>query len=109
MSEQEFYSGEDAERVLGGPEEYREEVYDDSANYEVDIHDIGKYGGKWFWIKADGCSCWGGEYYRRGGPFDTLEELRDSVWLEYGSVETDYYKELLEAWSIALDKAATAA
>jgi hypothetical protein len=104
-----FYSREGAEKELGGPEEYREQVYDDSANYEVDIHDIGKYGGKWFWITARGCSCWSGEYAKEAGPFDTLDELRDHIWQEYGHVDTNYYKPLLDAWNIALDKAAQAA
>lgn len=102
----EFYDRESAERILGGPEEYREEVYDDSPAYEVDITDIGKYGGKWFVIAARGCSCWSGEYYREAGPFDTLDDLREYVWAEYGKVETDYYKPFLEAWKVALDKAA---
>ena len=104
-----FYTKAEAEKILGGPEEYRAEVYDDSPEYEVDIHDIGKYGGKWFAIRATGCSCWGGEYSREAGPFDTLDELRDYILGEYGKVETAYYQPLLDAWSVAIEEAAKVA
>lgn len=102
---EEFYSREDTEKALGGSEEYRAVVYDDSENYEVSIYDIGKYGGKWFVLRAQGCSCWGGEYWKEAGPFSSLQEVRKYVYDEYGKVKTDYYSPLLRAWEVAFTNA----
>lgn len=101
MNIQDIYSKESAEALLG-TEEYRAEVYDDSPAYEVDIYDIGKYGGKWYEIRGQGCSCWGGEYsVDVDAGFDTLDELRKEITAEYGSTGTGYYAPLLEAWDVA--------
>lgn len=102
---EEFYGREDAEKALGGPQEYRAVVFDDSPDWEVDIQDIGKYGGKWFVLHAVGCSCWGGEYSKEAGPFDTLYDVRKYIYDEYGKIETDHYKPMLRAWEVAFSNA----
>lgn len=101
MNIQDIYSSEGAEELLGKCE-YREEAYDGSEGYDVDIYDIGKYGGKWYEIRGQGCSCWAGEYtVDVDAGHDTLEGLREEFLAEYGRVDTTYYSELIEALEAA--------
>lgn len=99
----EFYDS-NAEEVLGGKCKYRATVADLSMAYEVDVFDLAKYGDKWFVLRANGCSCWGGEW---GVEFsgDSLESVREYVNSEYGIQLTEYYKDFMVDWSEAIAKA----
>lgn len=102
---QEFYSS-NAEEVLGGRCTYRVSVYDLAAGtYDVDMFDLGQYGDKWFVLRANGCSCWGGEWGVEAGPFDRLDDVRKFINDEYGTQVSDYYKEFVDEWMKAITKA----
>lgn len=103
MYNQEFYD-HNAEEFLGGRCTYRVAVADLSVAYDIDRYDLAQYGDKWFVLRANGCSCWGGEW---GVEFagDTLDEVREYITREYGTQLTDYYKGFMEDWSYALAKA----
>lgn len=97
----------DAEKALG-KEEYRVEVYDFEIDWTVDQTDLGKYGGSWYVLSADGCSCWAGEWTVEAGPYEDLDGVRKYIHDEYGVQTSDYYEPFVEAWYSAIDTAASA-
>jgi hypothetical protein len=102
---QEFYTS-NAEEVLGGKCTYRQFVFDlQAGTYEVDMFDLAQYGDKWFVLRANGCSCWGGEWNVEAGPFDRLDEVREYITKEYGTQVSDYYEEFVSEWMDAISRA----